>query len=274
MTEENRIIPTLAFAHHIDYGVSHVAAEKKRLEKVSEDGTAWEREADKFVSRYGSLRPVRVVDRILVLERLPASVEIDYHPDTNAPEEVTITAYAHRRPAKPEHVATLYEKTLSTAGVPYGESRTGYVHFDFYGTHLKLFLKRGNVATPLQRTTRGVALRFDKAAFPNPRLVYGFYQTLLGKPGEGGLVRSLGTRERGRSPDAANLIPACVAYCLRHFVGIEGRKEIHRLLNKHVPEEGYSTSDSNQLWRDVANDAKVGDPLMEAAQTLFYQDDE
>ena len=66
-------------------------------------------------------------------------------------------------------------------------------------------------------------------------------------------------RSRGRTPAADTLIPACVAAYLRYSGGIESRKEIHGLLNEHVlrgtwrvlPEEGYSSSAVNQLWRDV-----------------------
>jgi len=108
---------------------------KRRFEKLAEDSEACEPEVDAFVARYGSLRPVRV-DEILILERLPISVGIEYDPDTEEAKEVVLVAYPHRRPAKAEHVASRYQKTLSDAGVPYGESRKGLMGFEFYDSHL------------------------------------------------------------------------------------------------------------------------------------------
>jgi hypothetical protein len=69
---------------------------------------------------------------------------------------------------------------------------------------------------------------------------------------------------------------------LRKYGKIESRKEIHRLLNEHVlcetrkalPEEAYGSSETNQLWTDASNPAKVGNPLMDAAHTLLWEGDE
>jgi hypothetical protein len=72
---EDQIIPTLALANAIGQDVPHLIAARRRLLKLSEDRQAWNNEVDKFVRRYGSLRPVRVVDGILILEKLPVSEE-------------------------------------------------------------------------------------------------------------------------------------------------------------------------------------------------------
>jgi hypothetical protein len=49
-----------------------------------------------------------------------------------------------------------------------------------------------------------------------------------------------------------------VAFFLRTYGGMEGRKEINRLLNEHVLRDtrrslavGYSETASNQVWRDI-----------------------
>ena len=105
---------------------------------------------------------------------------------------------------------------------------------------------------------------------------------LLGSPSRDGFARHLAIRTRGGSPAATNLVPACVAYYLREYGEIENRKEIHRLLNEHVlretskklPDEAYGSSETNQLWRDVSNHAKVGNPLMDAGYTLFWGGEE
>ena len=69
-------------------------------------------------------------------------------------------------------------------------------------------------------------------------------------PSGPGFAQNLITCSRGRTPGSDTLIPSCVADYLRHYGKIEGRKEIHRLLNEHVlsetwktlPEDGYSFS--------------------------------
>jgi hypothetical protein len=109
-----------------------------------------------------------------------------------------------------------------------------------------------------------------------------FYRMLLGTPSGDGFTRHLALRTRGGPPTAANLVPACVAFYLREYGKIESRKEIHRLLNEHVlretgkelPEEAYGSSETNQLWRDVRNHAKIGNPLMDAGYTLFWGGEE
>ena len=105
---------------------------------------------------------------------------------------------------------------------------------------------------------------------------------LLGSPSGDGFARHLATRTRGGPPAAGNLVPACVAFYLRAYGEIENRKEIHGLLNEHVlretgkelPEEAYGSSGTNQLWRDVNNHAKIGNPLMDAGYTLFWEGEE
>ena len=73
-------------------------------------------------------------------------------------------------------------------------------------------------------------------------------------------------RKSGPGWKPETLIPAIVAFFLRTYGGMDGRKEIHKLLNEHVlnpawkvhlphlerlPEEGINTSASNQLWKNV-----------------------
>ena len=84
-------------------------------------------------------------------------------------------------------------------------------------------------------------------------------------------------RTAGEPPEAQNLVPACVAFLLRAY-GLEGRKEIHHLLNEHVLCEigkelqlGYTDNATYTLWRSVKNEALVRGPLLDAAWTLFYE---
>jgi hypothetical protein len=105
--QEDQIIPTLAFANEIGQGLVDLVRLRCRLVEASGDAEEWERASDEFVGRYGSLRPARVADGVVILERLPVSIRIETDPDEGTPEEVNITVHAHRRLAKPEHVAHL-----------------------------------------------------------------------------------------------------------------------------------------------------------------------
>ena len=279
--QEDRIIPTLALANYSCEGGSYLSV-SHRFENLEEGSEAWEREADAFVSIYGSLRPVRVVDGILILERLPISVQIKRDPDTKQPKKVRLFAYAHRRPAKPEDVGSLYERTLSREDVPYGLPMLGQMSFDFWNGYLVVDVTRPTIHRGYRKAPGSRhSLRAEAAPFPTPRIVQGFYEMLLGEPEGDGFYKDLATRTRGDAPKAYNLIPACVAFCLRNTGKIQGHKEIHRLLNRHVlcethkvlPEEGVATSESNQLWRDVNDRAKVYDPLWQVGYTLYWEGD-
>jgi hypothetical protein len=140
--EEEQIIPTLAFVNQIGEDL-RLASLRRRLVEASADAEHWERASDGFVRRYGSLRPAGVADGVVVLERLPVSVRIGFDPDEGTPEEVDITVHAHRRLAEPEHVAQLYERTLSDAGVPHDEQHAGHLSFDFDARNLVITVRNG-----------------------------------------------------------------------------------------------------------------------------------
>jgi hypothetical protein len=236
---EDQIIPTLALANELGQEVTHLVSAQARFRKLAGNEGAWAAESDKFVRHYGSLRPVRVVNGVLVLERLPVSVEVRDDVEEDAPPEVIISVYAHRRPAKPEHVASLYEKELSAADIQHDESRMGQISFNFYGRSLAITITGGSIME--RREGPGIAFRREAKPFPHPRIIQEFYRTLLGTSSGDGFVRHLATRRAGGSPFPDNLIPACVAFYLRKYGDIESRKEIHRLLNEHVLCETYKT---------------------------------
>jgi hypothetical protein len=75
VTQEERVIPTLAFANCVQV-VRSLAAEKEQLVAAWEDPEAWEHEVEIFSWKHASLEPVRVVEGILVLERRPVYVDI------------------------------------------------------------------------------------------------------------------------------------------------------------------------------------------------------
>jgi len=213
--EEDQIFPTLALANELGQGVAHLLGVQSLFRRLVEDEGAWAAESDRFVRRYGSLRPLRVAGGVLVLERLPVSVEVRGDPEEGVPLEAIISVYAHRRPAKPEHVASLYEKVLSAARIQHDESRTGHMGFDFYGRSLAITKKNGSIMEP--RKGPGIAWQGKAKPFPHPRMVQEFYRMLLGTSSGDGFIRHLATRRRGGPPFPDNLIPACVAFYLRKY---------------------------------------------------------
>jgi hypothetical protein len=291
VTDEGQIFPTLAFALSIGSGrdpdrdprehdpFDHLDYDYKRLVKARESGETWGREANRFVSGYGSLRPVRIVDEILILEMLPVGITISNDWGTENPREVWITVYPRRQSPKPEDVASLYDETLSNADIPHGEFYTGGMRFGFYSGFLDITIERGTVEVKPDKPR--IFVRPKAAPFPHPRIVQEFFRMLLKAPfGDDGFYGQLGIRSRGGAPTPDNLIPACVAFFLRNAGQIEGRKEIHRLLNKHVlceipwrklTEDGSSSPETIQLWRDVQDESKIGNPLRAVRRTLFWQ---
>ena len=159
------------------------------------------------------------------------------------------------------------------------------MRFDFLSGHLMIYIQKSMVRHVLRRDSHKApgsgSFRSETVPFPATRIVQGFYEMLLGKPSGDGFYKHLATRTRGPAPSADNLISACVAFYLRNNGKIQSPKEIHRLLNRHVlcethkvlPEEGVATSESNQLWRDVNDRAKVYDPLWEVGYTLYWEGD-
>jgi hypothetical protein len=278
--QEDQVIPTLTLAN-LTHEEGPYLDLRQRFKKLVKAGEGWERWVDEWVSAYGSLRPVRMVGEVLILERLPISIDIKYglH-NVEQPEQVFLSVYPHRQPAESSHVASLYEAKLSAASAPYGEADTGRMSFELFDSHLLITIDRG--LRKFVSDSEGSSFRFrtDVASFPTPRIVQGFYQMLLGKPSGEGFYGHLATRTRGGAPNADNLILACVAFYLRNSGGIKGRKEIHRLLNEHVlceeryrhkaiPEEGCASSVASQIWRDAKDDTKVCKPLKDAELTLL-----
>jgi|SRR5215211_1554757 len=176
--EEDRIIPTLAFANHICDRVPRLVEEKDRLVGLWGDERIWDEEADRFARRFGGLRPVRVANEVLILERRPALVTINYACVAETPEKVTINVYPHRTPlATADDVARLYYKTLSDAGIAHNEQRTVRLSSNFHNRRLEIWISPGTV---IERTTvtEGFTVpqpgwRIDKASFPHPDLVGG-----------------------------------------------------------------------------------------------------
>jgi hypothetical protein len=190
---------------------------------------------------------------------------------------VTISVFSHKRPATPEQVAALYDKLLSSAGIPHEQSASGqFPYFAFEGGYL--LIEVGYKPTAIAPEHIGTVFQDRKPEFPHPRLVSEFYKMLLGSASGDGFARYLVTCRRGPAPKPYILIPACVAFYLRDYGGMREGAEAHRLINEYVLcehrkelPEGHSDSVSNQLWRDVD---KVKNKLLAAAYAICWYDSE
>ena len=288
---EDRIIPTLALAHLLGGGVPRLAAQKEQLVRLRGDEQAWNIEADRFARRYSGLRPVRVVDRVLILERRRVLVTINYAPIAKTPEGVTISVFPHRTPvANAKEVASLYERTLLDAGIAHDERCSVRLGSTLYNKRLEIWIEPGAI---VERTmvTEGFTVpqpgwRLDKkASFPHSRLVGDLCAALVAAASAEGFDADIPTRRRSHPPEPENLVPACVAFLLKSY-GVD-HQEIYRLLDERVLDETWKSDlpswerDSfrraatgtlkNQVSRLAHHDANVCHPLTDAAWTLFWE---
>jgi hypothetical protein len=153
--EENRVIPTLALANEIGQGRPHLLAEKERLLRSEGDKRLWNAETHKFTLRYGGLRPVRVAEGSLILEKQPLSVDIDYDVSGQSAEGIMVNVYPNRKLALPEDVATVYEETLCGAGISCGEKHTARLSFSFRNRALIIDIEPGAVVERLEEPQSG-----------------------------------------------------------------------------------------------------------------------
>jgi hypothetical protein len=278
ISEEDQIYPTLAFANELGQGVE-IIEQKERLVSAWEDGSdIWADAVDAFSRRCPSIRPVEVVDGVVVLERVPMSVRIDNYPiqDVEVPRVIVLAIYPHTKPPTLEQVAARYDSELAAADIPHTESKEGRFEFSSRDGHLLIEVHHRRTSIP--RDHIGVVFRDRKPKFPHPRLVGTFCKMLLGTTSKDGFVRFLVPRKRGPTPPPDTIIPASVAFYLRDFGGMKEGIEAHRLLNEQVLRthwktlpEGHSNSASNQLWQ---NADKAKNKLLSASYAIQQYDPE
>jgi hypothetical protein len=250
--DEDRVFPTLAYAGlEVRDSGGKRAELRVSLAEASGNPEAWERLTGELLERTGRVRPLEVVDGVLVLERAPVSVKVWEGPEP----EVWIEVMPRSKPATPAEVASLYEQTMREHGLPCEEVRAISLTSYLTEHHLRLILKPEFLGIHMGDGP-------PEGLFPSPGLVGDVSRGLL----EGGLGERLRGRKSGRGWKPETLVPAIVAFFLRTYGGMVGRKEVHRLLNervlkparksslpylKRLPEDGSSTSASNQLWDNV-----------------------
>ncbi len=260
---EEQILPTLAFANaiHVHWPLRD---EKDSLIEAWGNNDAWEAAVELFAWKHAPLRPYKVVDDLLLLERLP--VYVDVHdpvfaagdPETEADTEVqalrsreVIVAVdtTHTRPATPDRVADHYEKVLLDAGASFADPNHPNLDMVVEAREDHTLIVVGHIEKSMPTGPSQASGRNRKPVFPHRDRVRDLFGLLVSTK-----------KKRGPSTEAHNLIPACVALCLKHYGKMtNNQKRVHELLNEHVlgdtwkkiPADGSSGSQTSQLWRDV-----------------------
>jgi len=156
--------------------------------------------------------------------------------------------FPYKRLIRADEIARVYLQALENEGVSW-EAAGGRVTYDFMGWYLWLSVERD---TFMPARSLG--------PWPPPRFVGRAAHAALQE-----FTERLVIRRRGGQKNPDNLIPAMVPHLLRNSLPVgtevEGRKEIHRLMNRHVlcdipwkrlPEDGYAnTAEVVQLWDNV-----------------------
>jgi hypothetical protein len=256
----NQVAPTLAFAAQTCEW-PNLASLRDAFLETQEGGETWNGLSQRFSTEFRGLHPIRVVNRVLVLEQRPASVEVLKHPAAEeVVKEVKIEVYL--RSAKPEEIAELYGQALSRHDMSSDRSSQGAIRWNFSDGYLTVTVGSGDEITP--EKARILSRRRRLPSFPPQQLIRDQYAALLGSVNKKkfrGFAYALGGSP-GPGAKAENLIRACTAwYAADRGWMIENpqmRSEVARLLNRHLlipcrrtplPEDGWSSEDP--VWRDA-----------------------
>jgi len=223
IADEDKIIPTLRLAHQRGWHAPLI--------------------------HHNAVRVINVVDGALILERFPVTFSSSRSPlPPYALYSINGSVFPYKRLAKADEISRVYQKVLENEGLEWGENGTR-ITYEFQGWYLWLSVERGSF---IAGTSHG--------PWPPPHIVGSVAHAAIQE-----FSNYLVIRRRGGQKNADNLVPAMVAYLLRNSLSVDtevgGRKEIHRLLNRHVlcdvpwkllPEDGYAnTSEVVQLWNNA-----------------------
>ena len=287
--EESEIIPTLAFAKRA--AESTFLASRKELAQISQEMGIWDWFLKRFAEEVRGLRPVCIVNGVLVLRQEPATVEVKKYAGTRFLRQILINVFS--RSADPETVAELYKQILVEHNARSRPSSGLSVRPEFVETWLKVTIDPDIVLHPDE--ARWLAMDPQKRgfAFPSPAVIQNICQSYFGSVDRrrgGNWALMLQGRNRGKSMSAKCLIPAFAAWYLGVYAASEGdptprknratvptehKVHVARVVNRHVlgpcglkelPEDGRLSNES--LWRNV----KKVDKSFLKTETLLLQD--
>ena len=218
--DENKIIPTLAFAAR-SFELTDLNIMRDRLAEAEAGSEEW-RDLKGTVRRaFDTFEVLRVQDGVPIFYSRPFKVRAHVFQETGVVEKVVVEVY--RRSAKGEEIGERYDAMLSKHGVSY-ESRQGGFGWHASTGRLQVVFHRlaPKSLDPLLEGRVEVNAEKNDLPLPHPGIVADLCEALIGtvsRKGKGsGFASVLGGRDRGRPFDPDYLIPAVVAW----YVGGRG----------------------------------------------------
>lgn len=275
---EEIIIPTLAFAAERGRGSERHRRAGERLAKAWQAPEAQREEVVRFEAAFKRLKPLEMFEDTLIVQNRAVWGDFSLGmrdgglTGTEPAFLVILGINLRQKLAASEQVAECYKEVLIAEGVGFSSWKAVDSSYYYYQTSMNLQIMSNRIpnaqlqsASPLPLHPAYLHYHLDclinSLNMPHPELVRRHYESLLTtrKMSQEGLASHALGRSAGGEPKAHNLIPACVAFYLKHYAKIEGRKEIHRILNelvlcdtcKTLNEYGFSSPETTQLWRDV-----------------------
>lgn len=242
--DEDLILPTLCCeARQVQDGGGVWAKLRGSLVRSWEDRDSWDSAVGDFTERYGRVRPAKVVNGTLILERLPVAVKVWEEPN----REVWIEIMPRVRPATADQVAAEYDRVLTRHGIRHNEDLAISMTSDLKDeNHLRIILKP---------VFRGIYISDSppREPFPSAAMV----AHVVGGLVQGRIRENLTARQRGIDPAPIHVVTAMTAFFLRTIGDVESPKRIHQLLNKHLyerrvfREDVVSAREANQLLNNI-----------------------
>jgi hypothetical protein len=260
VAEEERIIPTLAFANRVS-ALPELKSLKDQFAKIEDNGALREQFSADFYPRFRGLLPVAVSDEVLILRSVPMFVNAVRYSGATVVKEVVIDVFM--RSVTPDEVAEHYERRLVEEGLAYDKSSQGTFGWRFSDAYLAMTVDSGKELNEGQVARMSLSGR--QPVFPPPQLVAALYESLKGSVNSRrfrGFAYALGGRQSGRATSPDNLIPACVAWYLQETGGISDKHRLARLLNQHLlapcGKRDVGVTSDNALWKNLD---KVADSI-------------
>jgi hypothetical protein len=260
ITEEDLIIPTLAFANRAS-ALPELKTLGDQFAQIEDRSALREQFSTDFYQRFRGLIPATVLDEVFVLRRVPMFLNAVKYSGTTVVKEVVIDVFM--RSVKPKDVAEHYGRWLVEEGITYEAFSQGSFSWNASNAYLAMTIGPGKELNEGQ--VARISLGGRQPAFPPPQLVAGQYDVLKGSVNSRrfrGLAYGLGGRQSGPAASPDNLIPACVAWYLREVGGISDKHTLARLVNQHLlapcGKREIGVTPDNAMWTNID---KVADSI-------------
>jgi hypothetical protein len=267
VAEEERIIPTIAFANRAS-ALPELKSLRDQFAKIEDNGALREQFSADFYQRFRGLMPVAVSDEVLILRRVPMFLNAVRYPGTTVVKEIMIDVFM--RSVTTDEVAEHYERCLVEEGLAYDESSQGT--FGWRGSDACVAMTVGSGKELNEGQVARMSLSGRQPVFPPPQLVAALYESLKGSVNSRrfrGFAYALGGRQSGRAASPDNLIPACVAWYLREPGGISNKHKLAGLLNQHLlapcGKRDIGVTSDYAIWKNID---KVADSIMRVELAL------